>query len=64
MSSKAKLSFPESLVVWESAEKETKLSRWLDGDLDRLESEFVDFITVQSARRAAQAAVTAICESR
>lgn len=64
MSSKPKLSFPESLVVWDSAVKETELSRWLDGDLNRLESEFVDFITVQSARRAAQATVAAIRESR
>jgi hypothetical protein len=64
MSSKPKLSFPESLVVWESATKETELSRWLDSDLQRLENHFLDFITVHSARRAAQAVLANIFECR
>ena len=60
MSSKPKLSFPESLVVWEAAAKETKFSRWLEQELEILESEFLDFVTVQSARRAAQAKTASI----
>jgi hypothetical protein len=64
MSSKPKLSFPESLVVWKSATKVTEFSRWLDSDLKRLENEFLDFVTVQSARRAAQAVVADICAGR
>lgn len=63
-SAKPKLSFPESLVVWDSAKKETSFSRWLDSDLDRLEGQFPEFITIQSARRAAQAVVAEIEKSR
>ena len=32
-----KLSFPTSLVIWNSAAKETKLGRWLEEDLDQVE---------------------------
>ena len=63
-SAKAKLSFPESLVIWDSAKKETNLDRWIDRDLEFLEEQFSGFITVQSARRAAQAVVSEIAKSR
>lgn len=61
---KQKLSFAETLVVLESAKKETQFSRWLDSDLERLEQEFPEFITIQSARRAAQATMAEIDKSR
>lgn len=59
-----KLSFPTSLVIWNSAAKETKLGRWLEEDLEQVEQRFAAFITIRSARIAAQAAMAEICESR
>ena len=56
-----KLSFPTSLVIWNSAAKETKLGRWLEEDLEQVEQRFAAFITIRSARIAAMAE---ICESR
>ena len=63
-SAKPKLSFPETLVVWDSAKKETEFSRWLDNDLDRLEQGFPEFITIRSARLAAQATMAEIDKAR
>ena len=59
-----KLSFPTSLIIWNSAAKETKLGRWLEEDLDQVERRFAAFITVRSARIAAQADVKEIRDSR
>ncbi len=59
-----KLTFPTSLVIWNSAAKETKLGRWLEEDLEQVERRFAEFITVRSARIAAQADVKEICDSR
>ncbi len=59
-----KLSFPTSLVIWSSAAKVTHFGRWLEKDLGRVEKRFAAFITVSSARKATQAAVANICESR
>lgn len=63
-SAKPKLSFPESLVVWDSAAKATSYSRWLDSELEALEQNFEAYITVQSSRRAAQATMASINETR
>ncbi len=59
-----KLSFPTSLVIWNSAAKETKFGRWLEEDLEQVEQRFAAFITTRSARIAAQAVVAEIRDSR
>lgn len=59
-----KLSFPTSLVIWNSAAKETNFGRWIEHDLGRVEERFASFITISSARKAAQAVVADICDSR
>jgi hypothetical protein len=53
-----------SLVIWSSASKVTDFGRWLEKDLEHVEKRFAAFITISSARKATQAVVANICESR